>query len=110
MVGEVTLMRSKLLIGACLALAACATTAPTPGTAPGAGPVASSPVAAANNDRPPVGCVNGTGTRLPVSKGDCTGFGSMYAPQQLNTTGTPPYLQNALQMLDPAVRASGGVP
>jgi hypothetical protein len=34
----------------------------------------------------------------------------MYAPQQLNTTGTPPYLQNALQMLDPSVRASGGVP
>jgi hypothetical protein len=106
MVAEVVLMRSKLLICACVAaLAACATTAPSPGTAPVSGPAASPAVAAANNDRPPIGCVNGTGTRLPVSKGDCTGFGAMYAPQQLNSTGTPPYLQNALQMLDPSVRA-----
>ena len=98
-------MRSKLLGGGCLlVLAACASAPPAPDT-PAAHAAPAAITAAANNDRPPAGCVNGTGTRLPVSKGDCTGFGSMYGPQQLQSTGTPPYLQNALQILDPSVRA-----
>ena len=102
-------MRVKLLGAACLAaLAACASTPPTPGTSAAASPAPTAAVAAANNERAPVGCVNGTGTRLPVGKGDCTGFGAMYAPQQLNSTGQP-YLQNSLQMLDPSVRVSGSI-
>jgi putative hemolysin len=105
----VIFMIGKLLTAACLlTLAACASTPPAPDTAGATSPAALA--ATATTNAAPLGCVNGTGTRLPVSKDDCTGFGSSYSPAQLKSTGTPPYLPNALQMLDPSVRASGVVP
>jgi len=94
-------MVKTLLIGGCLAvgLAACAGNPSTP--------QANSPGLAANT-QPPVGCVNGTGTRLPVKPTDCVGFGSVYDKSQVDQTGRP-YLQDSLYMLNPTLRVSGSM-
>jgi hypothetical protein len=93
-------MFSKFL-SACFALAlvACASNPATP--------TAQSPAVAANA-QPPVGCVNGTGTRLPMKPTACAGFGNTYGQTQLDQTGRP-YLQDSLQMLDSTVRGTGSV-
>jgi len=98
------MLRTLLTCLCLLALGACATHPAAPGGPP------SATTAAVASAGPPVGCVNGTGTRLPVAPQDCTGVGASYSRGQLQSTGTPPYLQNALQMLDPSIRASGAVP
>jgi len=88
------MLRTSLVGGAMiLALAACATTPPTPMTA-------------AAQAKPPLGCVSDTATRLPVNPNECAGVGSTYTKKDLDQTGRV-YLQDALRDLDPAVRASG---
>jgi len=88
------MLRTSLVGGAViLALAACATTPPTPMTA-------------AAQAKPPLGCVSDTATRLPVNPNECAGVGSTYTKKDLDQTGRV-YLQDALRDLDPAVRASG---
>lgn len=85
------MLRTSLVGGAMiLALAACATTPPTPMTA-------------AAQAKPPLGCVSDTATRLPVSPNECAGVGSTYTKKDLDQTGRV-YLQDALRDLDPAVR------
>ena len=60
------MLRTSLVGGAViLALAACATTPPTPMTA-------------AAQAKPPLGCVSDTATRLPVNPNECAGVGSTY--------------------------------
>ncbi len=88
------MLRTSLVGGAViLALAACATTPP-------------SPMTAAAQAKPPLGCVSDTATRLPVNPNECAGVGSTYTKKDLDQTGRV-YLQDALRDLDPAVRASG---
>jgi hypothetical protein len=85
------MLRTSLVGGAMiLALAACATTPPTPMTA-------------AAQAKPPLGCVSDTATRLPVSPNECAGVGSTYTKKDLDQTGRV-YLQDALRDLDPAIR------
>ena len=85
------MLRTSLVGGAMiLALAACATTPPTP-------------MPAAAQAKPPLGCVSDTATRLPVSPNECAGVGSTYTKKDLDQTGRV-YLQDALRDLDPAVR------
>ena len=85
------MLRISLVGGAMiLALAACAATPPTPMTA-------------AAQAKPPLGCVSDTATRLPVSPNECAGVGSTYTKKDLDQTGRV-YLQDALRDLDPAVR------
>jgi hypothetical protein len=55
----------------------------------------------------PVGCVSGTGTRLPVAPGECTGIGTVHSKTAIDQTGQP-YLGPALQMIDPTLRSTGG--
>jgi hypothetical protein len=85
------MLRTSLVGGAMiLALAACATTPPTPMTA-------------AAQAKPPLGCVSDTATRLPVSPNECAGVGSTYTKKDLDQTGRV-YPQDALRDLDPAIR------
>ena len=92
-------MVKKLLIGACLVLTLVAcTTAPTI-------PDAKSPVVAANNG-PPLGCVNGTGTRLKVSPTDCTAIGMTHTKTSVDATGKV-WAQQSLYMIDTAVKING---
>ena len=92
-------MVNKLLIGACLALslAACAS-APTT--------TDSKAQPALAQDEAPLGCVNGTGTRLKVSPTDCTEIGMTHSKTAVDATGRP-YLQQSLQMIDPTVHIGG---
>jgi len=94
-------MIKKLFVGGCLALslAACATNpAATQAT----------PATLAANSQAPVGCVNGTGTRLPVKPTDCVGFGSVYGKTQIDETGRP-YLQDSLNMINTTMTVTGSV-
>lgn len=85
------MLKTSLVGGAVLlALAACATTPPTPMTA-------------AAQAKPPLGCVSDTATRLPVNPNACAGVGSTYTKKDLDQTGRV-YLQDALRDLDPSVR------
>jgi hypothetical protein len=85
------MLRTSLVGGAMiLALAACATTPPTPMTA-------------AAQAKPPLGCVSDTATRLPVSPNECAGVGSTYTKKDLDQTGRV-YPLDALRDLDPAIR------
>ena len=56
------------------------------------------------NAKPPAGCVAQTGSLIPPKEGStaCTGFGSTYTKQDLDTTGQFD-LARALQMLDPSI-------
>jgi len=110
---EVIAMMHRLLPGSCLALAlaACAThppAAPAAGNSmPAAVPAWQPPAAAASaQQQPPIGCVGSTATRLPVAPGDCAGFGTVHSKNALDQTGQP-WPNQALQMIDPTVRASG---
>lgn len=87
--------------GLALTLAGCAATPGPAGT-----PQESQTPAAAKVL--PLGCVTGTGTRLPVKPDECTGFGSVHTKTALDSTGTP-YAQQSLQMLDTAVKTNGRV-
>jgi hypothetical protein len=101
-----------------LALAACATHPAAPATAgnsmpaavpawqPPAAAATAQATAAASKQQTPLGCVNSTGTRLAVAPGDCAGFGAVHSKTDIDRTGQP-YLGPALQMIDPAVRATG---
>jgi hypothetical protein len=87
-------MVKSLALGMCLALtlAACASTPRAP--------------AKATAKAIPLGCVGGTGTRLPAKDNQCTGFGSVYTQDDLNRTGaTTP--GEALRLLDPAITVVG---
>jgi hypothetical protein len=114
----------RLFLGSCLAaaLAACATqhAAPTaagnsmpaavpawqPSAAAATSTAATTTAAAASKQQTPLGCVGSTGTRLPVTPGDCAGIGSVHSRTDIDRTGQP-FLGPALQMIDPTVRASG---
>jgi hypothetical protein len=64
------------------------------------------PTRASSAPQTPVGCVSGTGTRLPVAPGDCSGFGTVHSQTAIEQTGQP-NLGPALQMIDPTLRSSG---
>lgn len=91
-------MLNRLLGCACLGLtlAACATTPPAP---------AKSTTAVAETQQR-AGCVGTTATRLRVSPGECTGFGSTYTKQDLERTGQVD-TKDALRELDPALTVRG---
>jgi hypothetical protein len=59
----------------------------------------------AQND-PPAGCVDSTGTRLPLDKDHCIGFGRSWNQNQLRSTGQMD-VGAALRDLDPSVRITG---
>ncbi len=84
--------RSFVLTAAiAMALGACATT-PAP-----------EQTKVAANDKPPVGCVGQTATRIPVKDNKtCAGFGSTFTKQDVDNTGQV-NLDRALPMLDPAI-------
>ena len=82
-----------LTVVAALALGACATTAPSPDPTK----------TAANDARPPAGCVGQSATRIPVKDDKtCAGFGSTYTQQDINNTGQTT-VGGALPLLDPAI-------
>ena len=91
-------MLKKLLIGACLVLplAACTTPSATrePRTSAFLAPA-----------RTP-GCVPDTATRIPMTQGDCAGFGRIYTQEDLLRTGAADTAQ-ALRLLDPALTVHG---
>jgi hypothetical protein len=90
-------MFHKPLIGVCLALSliACATTPSAP----------TAKSLAADSTAPP-GCVGTTATRLPVTPGDCAGFGHTYTHDDLSRTGGQTVGQ-ALRNLDPTLTVGG---
>ena len=92
-------MLKKILMGVCLTfcLAACETSPSSSGTG--------RPEAAATTQVPPVGCITDTGTRIPVSRSDCTGPGRVWTDQDLKSTGATDAAQ-ALRQLDPTVTIS----
>jgi hypothetical protein len=79
---------------AALALAACATT-PQPPTPP-----------LAKAQRPAIGCVPDTATRLPMKGSECAGFGVRFTDQQLSSTGQP-YAEQELRALETSVMTGG---
>lgn len=81
-----------LTVLAALALGACAATPPSPDQ-----------TRTAANDKPPVGCVGQTATRIPVKDDKtCAGFGSTYTRQDIDNTGQST-VGGALPLLDPAI-------
>jgi hypothetical protein len=70
------------------------------GACASAPPVAEQPKSAAV--QPPLGCVPNTASRLPPNSSSCTAPGSSYSKDQIDRTGQP-YLNQSLQMLDPAI-------
>lgn len=87
-------MWNKILIGGALALcvAACASSPSTP------------PAATAAN--PPGWCVSSTGTRIPLSPGECAAAGHTWTQKQIDTTGATDAAQ-ALRQLDPSLTIKG---
>lgn len=70
----------------------------------GGTPVQKSSEVAAANKTP--GCVDSTGTRIPLNQNQCVGFGRTWTQGDLRSTGYMDVGQ-ALQTLDPSVRVTG---
>lgn len=93
-------MWKKVLIGAGLTLcfAACASTRSAPGAA--------TSTTAAPTNLPRAGCVPSTATRIPLSPGECAGFGHTWTQEDIKRTGASDSGQ-ALRLLDPTLSVSG---
>ena len=70
----------------------------------GGTPIQKSSEVAAANKTP--GCVDSTGTRLPVDQAHCVGFGRTWTQADIRSTGYMDVGQ-ALQTLDPSIRYNG---
>ena len=97
---EVSVMLTKLLIGAgaALCVAACASNPPATTSA-------TSKEATTANLRP-AGCVGETATRLPLRPDECAAFGHIYTEKDLKSTGATDVGQ-ALSVLDPSLTTTG---
>ena len=93
---EVMHMRKSLTLGAglILILAACASPPQQPAQN------------VAKAQKPAVGCVPDTATRLPMKDSECAGFGATHSSKDLQNTGQP-YADQQLRMLDPALWGGG---
>ena len=91
-------MLKKILLGACLVLPLAACTTPSATREP--------PKSAALAPVGTAGCVADTATRIPMTQGDCAGFGRIYTQEDLLRTGAADTGQ-ALRLLDPALSVHG---
>ena len=92
-------MLNKLLVAAGLALGvvACASNPSTPAPA--------TPKVAAAPGQPAAGCVD-TGSRIPVSPGECSTFGHAWTQSDVKSSGATDAGQ-ALRLLDPTMTIRG---
>jgi len=97
MIREVIPMLKKVVTVAAVALAVAAF------AGCGGTPIQKSSEVAANKTP---GCVDSTGTRLPLDQAHCVGFGHTWTQGDLRSTGYMDVGQ-ALQTLDPSVRYKG---
>lgn len=97
--------------GAALALPAFAQTAEPNGTQPTTTASSQNQTAQGRRAVPPLGsreCIRDTGSHIPPPKGQCLPVaGRSYSQEDIRRTGETNVGQ-ALQMLDPSVRVSGG--